>query len=155
MNGLLMGVVYFVAAVISTVILIRLRPEWLLRTAPEVPKTGELGGLTDQEKVDYYRMLEYKSLYPSLPMLVLELARLRRGDIKALTYEWELGLDTIVTMVLSPFVLVLGIPTSIGIRGAVNSVNSKEKLRAAVEKELAVAKNEIDEFLHPEAKNGK
>jgi len=154
MTGILWALTYFAAAVLSTVILIRLRPEWLLRLGTTV-ETSELAGLTDREKTDYYSMVHYKSLYESMPAAILELARLRRSEAKALKYEWEVGLDTIVTMVLSPFVLVLGIPTSIGIRGAVNSVNNKEKLRAAVEKELASAKIEIDDFLHPEAKNGK
>lgn len=149
MNWLLMALTYFTVAVAATVILIRMRPEWLLRPVTVV-ENGELASLTLEEKRDYYRMMEYKNLYPSLPALIIELTRLRRNEDKVVKYRWEFGGDTIVIMALSPFLLVLGVPASIGIRGAVNSVNNTERLRVSVEKELASAKNEIDDFLRSE-----
>lgn len=151
MSFLLMCAAYFAAVLVSTVILIRLRPEWLLDKSV-APKDGdELDGLTSQEREDYRRMCEYRNLYPAMPKAVLELAKHRRGQPDTAVYRLVHDGGAVVAVLGSPLALLLGLPASICIRGAVNSVNTSERTRAAIEKELTAARKEIDDLLRGDA----
>lgn len=147
MTWLLMVGGYFVSVLVSSVILIRVRPEWMLETRSASDGSDPLVGLTEEERGDYRQMMNYQSLYPRLPKAIQELAKRRRGDAADVKYQWGGDADSCWAVALSPLYFVVGLPVSVCVRGAVNSVNNSERTRAAIEKELAAAKKEIDDLL--------
>lgn len=159
---------YFLAALISTALLIRLRPEWLLVANDElkqeqedfwgkpVTPDGFVEHLTFGERFAWEHWTRYAILHKN------ERERLRQ-DVEARVAgamrpievqrppappQWgALKRHTEPVLIFSPFVAALAYPVSAVIRASTRSVNNKTMARAELEKELANARKEVEELL--------
>ena len=151
MSDVLIGVAYFAATLVSSVILIRLRPEWVLSRG--AAGEGELAGLTEAERKEYHNgIAPYRhSINVLADKMIRELSR-RRLELREQTTDFAFVIgDAAPFIVFAPVVLLVGLPASICIRGAVNSVNTSARARSAIEAELAAAKKEIEELLRSDS----
>lgn len=140
---------YFVAALVSTALLIRLRPEWMLSSHVDGAEAEFLSWLTEDEKRNWREWNRYNMLYADEKADLKAAVKLRREKARASgpppTYyglavpEWLL--------IFTPILVVVGVPVSMVIRAATRSVNNQTKTRAELEKELAAARKEVDDLM--------
>jgi hypothetical protein len=143
---------YFALMLVSTVLLIRLRPEWVLtRTIQSKAKEGWEEYLSPAEQKELARTREYSILYVATQRVFREVAHYRAAKGPPETWRWEFhahrGYGAVVVCAFSPLVLLLALPVSIAIRAATASVNKQESVRVSLERDLAAARKEIDELL--------
>ena len=149
MTILLYAVGYFVAALVSTAIIGRLRPEWLWSKGP-AGVTDWRDGMTAQEKAAWVRWSEYRTAYEE-ERYNLE-AKVRQRMAAAEGAVWGVAGDSmLVVATLSPLVLLTLLPTSMVLRATHRSLNEKVATRAALEQDLAAARREVDALLRKDS----
>ena len=144
---------YLLAAMFATVVLIRVRPEWMLGKVDPAQRNGgdKLAGLTRAERRTYATWEPYSTIYKEEKAAFEELSRRRMADHgEAGVPTWATVDETWARAAFAPLLLLFALPVSICVRGAVKSVNTSERTRTAIEQELAAARKEIDDLLRKE-----
>lgn len=145
MTILLYAAGYFAAALVSTAIIGRLRPEWLWSKGPK-GVTNWRDGMTASEKNAWAHWSQYNMMYDE-EKHQLE-AKVRQRMAAAEGAVWGVAGDSmLVVATLSPLVLLTLLPTSMVLRATHRSLNEKVATRAALEQELAAARREVDALL--------
>ena len=148
MSALLWIAAYLGLVLFSMAILVRLRPDWVLRREP----------IVDAERFPHFTEAEHKAWNAHTEAM--------RGRAFPDREGWErvrravdgrvnfgnpyIGLDEMWASplpALAPFVVALVLPVSMVVRASTRALNDKTATLAELEKELVAARKEVDDLL--------